>query len=202
MKLALAAASAILFSQSAIAQDAMPEDRGLSTLSGGTYVMDKTHGYIYMTYSHLGFSNPTIRFDEVDAVVTLNADDVTASTLSVDIDPALIDTGIEKFDTHMRGSDLFDVENHPEITFRSTGLSLDTAYSGTMTGDLTIKGVTKSVTLDVTLNRAAPHPFKGTEAFGISASGEVMRSDFGISYGVPAVGDKVSLQIEAEFAKE
>lgn len=203
MKMLFAAASAALaLSAVALAEDAMPADRGLSTLPAGDYVMDKTHGYVFMTYSHLGFSNPTIRFADVDANVSLNADDVTKSTLTVSIDPAKIDSGVEKFNNHLMSADLFDVANHGEITFVSKSINMDTEYSGTLDGDLTIKGVTKPVTLDVTLNRAAPHPFTGAQAFGITATAKVNRSDFGLNYGIPVVSDAVDLRIEAEFSKK
>ncbi len=193
------AASVALLGSAALADDS---DRGLSTLPSGTYVMDKTHGYVTFSYSHLGLSNPVIRFDDIDASVSLDADDIAASTLMVDIDPASINTMVPKFDDHMKGEDFFDVDTHKDITFKSTAMTLDTAYSGTLTGDLTVKGVTKPVTLDVTLNKALEeHPFAGVPAFGVTATGQVDRQDFDLGAYVPNVGATIDLRIEAEFAK-
>lgn len=197
-----AAIAALAFTGAACANGEAKDDRGLSTLPTGTYVLDGTHGYVFMTYEHQGFSNPTIRFDEFDGTVEFNADDITASTVTVSIDPTTIDSGIAKFDTHLASGDMFDAEAFPEITFTSTSMDLETDYSGTLTGDLTIKGVTKPVTLDVTLNKAGTHAYSGKPTFGISATGEVMRSDFNMGYAVPAVSDKVSLRIEAEFSQK
>ncbi|MEM6648888.1 MAG: YceI family protein [Pseudomonadota bacterium] len=194
--LMLAASSAMLLSTS-FAQEA--EDRGLSTLSSGTYALDKTHGYVTFSYSHQGYSYPILRFDDVDGVVNFNAGNVTASTLSVDIDPASINSAVPDFDEHLVSSDFFDVENHPEITFSSTSLNLETPYSGTLTGDLTVKGVTKPLTLDVTLNKAGPNAMKGTEMFGVTATGQLDRRDFDLGLYAPAVGAEVDLRIEAEF---
>lgn len=188
---ALAAGSLLAFAQA-------QETPDITTLSSGEYVMDKTHGYVTFSYSHLGFSNPILRFDDVDAMVTLDAKKPTASTLSVEIDPASINTGIEKFDTHLQGGDFFDVENHPGISFTSTAIDLE---AGTLTGDLTIKGITKPVTLDVMLNGAGKHPFSGKETFGITAIGTVDRTEWGLSYAAPAVSADVDLLIEAEFQK-
>lgn len=171
----------------------------ITTISSGEYVMDKTHGYVLISYSHLGLSNPVLRFDDVDAIVTLNADNPASSTLEVEIDPASINSGIAKFDEHLKNADMFHVEEHPAASFTSTSLDLD---AGTLTGDLTIKGITKPVTLDVTLNATGQHPMAGKDVFGISATGEISRSEWDLGYAVQfGVGDAVDLQIEAEFLK-
>ncbi|MEM9421681.1 MAG: YceI family protein [Pseudomonadota bacterium] len=197
----LIALSSLFAASSGVHAEENADDRGLSTLPSGTYVMDKTHGYVTFSYSHMGFSNPVLRFDDVDAEVSLVADKLSGSTLKVLIDPASINTAVPKFDDHLKGKDFFDVTIHKEVTFTSTSISFETPYSGTLTGDLTVKGITKPVTLDVTLNKAAPHPFKGVPAFGITATGQVDRQDFDLSAYVPNVGAVVDLRIEAEFAK-
>lgn len=194
-----AALSSIALLTTALAEE--PADRGLSTLAAGTYVMDKTHGYVTFSYSHMGFSNPVLRFNDIDATVNLVADDISTSTLTVAIDPASIDTGVPKFDTHIKAADFFDIETHKDIQFTSTALKMDTPATGTLTGDLTVKGITQPVTLDVVLNKAGKHPFSGADTFGITATGQLMRSAFGLGAYVPNVSDEVDLRIEAEFSK-
>ena len=174
------------------------ETPDISSISSGEYVMDKTHGYVTFSYSHLGYSHPILRFDDVEASVTLDTGNPAASSLNVAIDPASVNSGIEKFDTHLKSGDMFDVESYPGITFTSTAIDLD---AGTLTGDLTIKDVTKPVTLDVTLNGAGEHPMKGSDHFGITATATVDRRDWGLDYFAPAVGTDVDIRIEAEFEK-
>jgi len=174
------------------------ETPDISSISSGEYVMDKTHGYVTFSYSHLGYSHPILRFDDVDASVTLDSGNPAASSLNVSIDPASINSGVEKFDNHLKSGDMFDVESYPGITFTSTAIDLD---AGTLTGDLTIKDVTKPVTLDVTLNGAGEHPMSGSDHFGITATTTVDRRDWGLDYFAPAVGTDVDIRIEAEFKK-
>ena len=178
-----------------------PEERDAAAMIGdipaGEYALEDTHAYITFSYSHLGLSRPILRFDEWDAAATL-AEDPAASSVTVTIDPASINSGIERFDEHLVGGDMFDVAAHPEITFASTSVDL---AKGTLTGDLTMKGITKPVTLDVTLNGAGAHPRSGTPAFGISATGTLDRSDWDLGYAAPAVGTEVDLRIEAEFLR-
>ncbi|WP_370337290.1 YceI family protein [Parvularcula marina] len=174
------------------------ETPDISSISSGKYVMDPDHGYVTISYSHFGYSNPILRFDTVEAVVELDTENPSSSTLMVDIDPASIDSGIEKFDNHLKSGDMFDVAAYPEITFTSSAIDLD---AGTLTGNLTIKGVTKPVTLDVVLNGAGEHPFSGEDHFGVSATGKLDRTEWGVNYLAPGVGAEVDLRIEAEFKK-
>lgn len=171
------------------------------SIATGEYAIDKTHGYVTFSYSHLGYSRPILRFDDVDATVSLDGDDIGDSTLAVTIDPASVNSGVEKFDGHLKGADFFDVENHGDITFVSTGIDTGDGETGTLTGDLTIKGVTKPVTLDVTLNKAEKNPITGKDAFGISATTVVDRTEFGLDAYAPAVGAEVTISVEAEFIK-
>ena len=201
MKTLLIAAAALSIGTAAIGTAAAQQD-ALTQLPAGDYVMDKTHGYVTFSYSHLGFSNPILSFNDIDATVDLVPSDLDASSLSVTIDPASIDSAVPKFDEHLVGSDYFDVETHDEITFTSTDITIEDDASGTLTGDLTIKGITKPVTLDVTLNKAGLHPLNGKPTFGISATGTVDRTAFDLGAYAPAVGAEVSLRIEAEFSKQ
>lgn len=165
----------------------------------GEYQTDPEHRYITFNYVHQGYSKPYLRWRDWDATLDWNAADPAASSVVVTIDANSIDSGVDRFDGHLRSDDFFDVENHPEITFKSTDLNVTGDDTGTMTGDLTVKGITKPVTLDVKLNRSAFEERAGAYKIGFSATGVVKRSDFDVDAYTPFVSDDVNLNIEAEF---
>ena len=172
----------------------------LTALPPGEYALEKTHAYVTFSYSHGGLSNPILRFQDFDATATVDPDSPEDSALRVRIDPASIDSAVEAFDEHLKSPDMFDVAQHPEITFVSTGLTMESPDSGQLTGDLTMKGITKPVTLDVVLNGAGENR-EGLPAFGISATGQLDRSEWDLGYAAPFVGTEVDLRIEAEFQR-
>lgn len=165
----------------------------------GVYALDKTHAYIMFHYDHQGFSKPYLRWRHWDSSLTWDNETPENSSVSVNINTNSIDTGVDIFDEHLRAERWFDVEAYPEINFTSTSLTKTSNTHGTMTGDLTIKGITKPVTLDVTFNRAAEGRAPGTVKIGFSASGQIMRSDWGLGGAVPVVSDAVGLMIEVEY---
>ncbi len=167
----------------------------------GTYVADNGHRYITFSYSHLGFSNPYLRWRDWTGELDWDADNPEQSSVSVTIDAASIDSGVERFDGHLKGETFFDVENHPEITFVSTGVEKTGDDTGVITGDLTIKGVTKPVALETTFNNAGYMERGDLHKIGFSAKTTVKRSDFGLGAYAPAVGDDVDIVIEVEFDK-
>lgn len=167
----------------------------------GGYVMDKGHGYVTFTYNHLGFSNPRLRFRDIDATLALDAEDPANSGLEVKIAANSIDTGVDVFDEHMNSSDWLDTEQFPTITFFATSMAQTADGAGTVTGDLTIKDVTKEVTLDVELLAAGEHPLAKKDSIGINATATVLRSDFGLGGYAPNVSDEVEILISAEFNK-
>lgn len=170
-----------------------------SAAIAGVYKADPKHAYITYSYDHQGYSKPWLRWRSWSADLTWNPDAPDQSSIAVVIDAASADSGVEEFDTHLKSADFFDVANHPQITFNSTSASLSGGAKGTVTGDLTIKGVTKPVTLDVTINRAANDDFAEAYKLGFSAKGVVKRSDFGVDKYTPFVGDDVTVVIETEF---
>lgn len=172
------------------------------TVPTGEYKMDPMHGYVTFTYSHLGLSIPTISFRSVDATLSLDADDPAASAVNVTIEAASINSQVAVFDEHLNSENWFDTETYPEVTFVSTGLAQDPEdhTKGTMTGDLTIKDITKPVTLDVTmLGAVSQHPVKQVPTVGVQATTTVLRSDFGLGAYAPAVGDEITITISGEF---
>lgn len=167
----------------------------------GQYGLDKTHGYITFSYSHLGFSNPEVGFNDFDVDLVLDAQNPENSSFDVTIAAASIDSRVAEFDRHLHGADYFDVQAHPSIAFVSSAISMTSATTADITGNLTIKGVSKPVTLAATLNKAGMHPLQKVPALGVSARAMIKRSDWGLSKYVPMVSDDVELRIEVELPR-
>lgn len=172
----------------------------IAAAPSGTYTAEATHAYIAFSYSHQGYSNPILRWGKFDGTLELDSENPENSSLKVEIPVASIDSGVEKFDEHLVSADFFDAENHPMITFTSTNMEQIYTGTGRVTGDLTIKGVTKPITLDVKLNKVGKHFRNGKDMFGISATGNLRRSEHGVDKYAP-MGDDVKLMIEVEFQK-
>lgn len=165
----------------------------------GQYQLDPTHASILFRVNHMGFADFYGRFDRFDASIDWDPAAPEAARLSVSVDPASVNTNVEALDEHMASDDLFDAANHPEIRFTATGITITGDSSGTLTGDLTMLGETRPVTLDVTFQGAGTHPMSGLYTIGFSAETEIMRSDWGLTEWSPFVGDAVTLLITAEF---
>ncbi|MEM6490566.1 MAG: YceI family protein [Pseudomonadota bacterium] len=169
------------------------------------YELDEDHLTVAFFVSHIGFKNQLGVFREVEGEFTYDATSQALSDLRVEIEADSVDTFNSARDRHVRDDDFLAADEHPTISFVMTSAEALTETSGTVTGDLTIRGVTRPVTLDVTLNRAAEYPF-GHEAFtlGISAKGMVKRSEFGSTYALEGglVGDEVEIVIEAEAIQQ
>lgn len=193
-------AAAFAFAAPAFAQ-AKPLD-----VPAGEYVLDKTHASLTWQIRHLGLSNYTARFSTYDAVINLNPADPTRSSVTVTIDPTSVRTDFpfperENFDRTI-AEKFLKAGQHPTIHFRSTGLVATGPAAGKLTGDVTFLGVTRPITLDVTLNGAKDHPMKKTPVLGFSATGTLKRSEFGSTDLQGPLGDDVRLMIEAEFDKK
>ena len=174
----------------------------LSDVPSGKYALDSTHGYITFTYSHLGFSNPRIGFNSFDTVLDLDTGSPENSTVEVTIDAASIDSRVAEFNEHLNGADFFNTAEYPTITFKSTRVTVTGDNTFDVTGDLTILGTTKPVTLATTINKAGNHPLRNVPTVGVSASTKLMRSEWGLGAYVPAVSDEVELSIEVELLSQ
>lgn len=190
-----------LFSATLLALVAMTAEADLSGAPSGTYALDNTHGYITFSYTHLGFSNPRVGFNAFDTVLELDSANPGKSSVQVDIDATSIDSRVPVFNEHLNSADWFNTAEYPDISFRSTSIEATGDDRFAVTGDLTIMGTTKPVTLDATINKAAEHPLRNVPAIGISASAEILRSDWGLDGYVPAVSDEVTISIEVELLK-
>lgn len=174
----------------------------LSKIPSGNYVVDKTHAYINFQYNHLGLSNPVLSFGKFDMSLSLDVKDPSKSTTSMTIKTDSVVTGSEIWHDHITGKKWFDAAAHPEISFKSTAVAANDDGSYSMTGDLTIKEVTKPVTLAVVVNGAKMHPMAKKPVLGITATGSLLRSDWGLGANAPFVSDEIKLNVNAELFPE
>jgi polyisoprenoid-binding protein YceI len=167
-----------------------------------TYLLDKPHTQVIFSVNHLGFSNSYGKFLDYDGKIIFDRGTPEKSHVEVTIQTASLDMGDEKWDAHMKNADFFNVEKFPVMTFKSTGIELTGENTADITGDLTILGVTKPVVLATVFKNAGKHPMMDRWGAGFSATATVKRSDFGMSYGVPMVGDEVNIIIEVEAYRD
>lgn len=167
----------------------------------GRYDLDRDHSSITFDVDHFRYSRFAMRFDRKQGWLDWNASGLEKSTTAITIDAASIDTNVPLLDRMVKGADMLDVERYPEIRFVSTRFEHTGEARGTLTGDLTIHGVTQPVTLDVTFNGFAPDPLTKKDTLGFSAEGHFSRAKFGLATWYPAVGDDIHVHIQAEFGK-
>ena len=167
-----------------------------------TYIIDNSHTYPHFTYSHLGYSIQTHKFDKTSGKIVMDFDAKTGS-VDVAIDATSVNTGFPLFNEHIQAADYFDTARYPTITFKSSSMKFKGNQPVSLMGDLTIKGVTQPVTLEVTHFKCMPHPMLKAPACGANATTKVKRSDFNMGKGAPFVSDEVtlSLAIEAVMAQ-
>ncbi|KLJ02589.1 polyisoprenoid-binding protein [Luteimonas sp. FCS-9] len=164
----------------------------------GTYVLDPNHTDVVAQWSHFGFSNPVAHFGQVDGRIVYDADNVSASSVEVTLPLAGLNSHVGKFDEHLRSADFFDAAKFPNATFKSTSVESAGTNKLKVTGDLTIKDVTKPVVLDVTVNKFGEQPMVKRAAAGFDAVAQIKRSDFGVGAYAPNVSDEVELRITTE----
>ena len=165
-----------------------------------TYVVDSTHTFPSFSYSHFGMSIQMSKFDKTTGTVTL---DKAAKTGAVDItiDMTSVSTGYGTFDEHIQGEDFLDTARYPTATFKSTKVAFEGDAPVTIDGELTIKGVTRPVTLQVNHFATMPHPMLQKDAIGANASTVIKRSEFNAGKYAPYVSDEVTLSIAMEAFK-
>ena len=184
-------AAAIALAASAASAFAAPE----------TFNLDSTHSFPRFSYSHLGYSIQMSRFDKATGTVTL---DKAAKTATVDIviDTKSVSTGSTTFNEHIQGEDFLDTAKYPTATFKSTKVTFEGDKPAKIEGNLTLKGITKPVTLTVTSFHAMPHPMMKKDAIGANATTKVKRTDFNMGKNAPYVGDEVTIDIALEAVKQ
>jgi polyisoprenoid-binding protein YceI len=167
----------------------------------GRYEIDPDHTSITFDIDHFKYTRFTMRFDRKQGQLDWNEGGLEHSTASITIDAASIDTNVPLLDKMVKSDSMLDVARYPQIRFASARFERTGEARGTLSGDLTIRGVTQPVTLDVTFNGFAPDPLTKKDTLGFSADGHFSRAKFGLATWYPAVGDDVHVRIQAEFVK-
>lgn len=162
------------------------------------YQIDPTHTATVFSWNHFGFSTPSANFTDIQGTINIDNEKPASSSVNVNIPVASINTNVKALDDHIKGADFFDAEKFPNITFKSTKVETKDKKHFKITGDLTVKGVTKPVVLDAVLNKKAVHPMSKLETIGFNATTSFNRSAFGVGAYVPNVGDKITVNITTE----
>lgn len=187
-KTLIAAAFATFFASQALA-------------SSQTYVVDPAHTFPRFSYDHMGMSKQILRFNNTTGTVVLDSAAKQAK-VDVTIDITSVSTGFDAFDGHIQGADFLDSARFPTATFKSTNVVFEGGKPASIEGDLTIKGVTKPVTLTVTSFFNGPHPMLKKQAIGANATTVISRTEFNAGKFAPGVGDEVTLDIALEAVVE
>lgn len=163
-----------------------------------TYKLDPEHTQVLVGWEHFGFSHPSANFGQASGILIYDSENLAASSVKVTLPLAGLNSFVPALDEHLRGPEFFDAKTYPDITFKST--KVDKAGDGKLkvTGDLTIKGITKPAVLDVTLNKAAVQPMTHQLSIGFDAATTLKRSDFGVDMYAPMVSDEVTVRITTE----
>jgi polyisoprenoid-binding protein YceI len=174
----------------------------VSAQAAEQYTIDPNHTYPHFAINHLGFSTMHGRFDKTEGALTIDWAKKTGS-VNVKIDAASVNTGFGKRDDHLRSPDFLNAAEFPAITYKSSKVVINDNKTATVEGELTMVGVTKPVTLKVDRISCGDHPMKkGAYVCGFDAKAKIKRSDFGVSYALPAVGDEMVLSFEVEAERK
>lgn len=165
---------------------------------------DKAHSRLGFSITHLGISDIAGSFKNFDVTVKASKPDFSDAVFEVTADVASINTDIEMRDKHLLSPDFFDAEKYPKLNFKSTSIKPAGKDRYKLTGDLTLHGVTKSVTMDVWYRGTVENPMSKAPTSGFQVSGTIKRSDFalGANFPAPMLGDEVTIKADGEFAKQ
>jgi polyisoprenoid-binding protein YceI len=164
------------------------------------YNLDSTHSYVLWHIDHFGFSNPSGKW-MAEGKLSIDIANPEKSTANITIHVGNIVTGIPALDEHLRTADFFDTKQYPTATFTSTKVIVTNKHSAHLVGNLTVHGMTKSITLDVIMNKQGMHPITHKDSLGFTATAMLKRSDFGMKTYLPGLGDTIELEIEVEASK-
>ena len=162
------------------------------------YQIDPTHTATVFTWNHFGFSTPSANFSDIQGIINVDNAKPANSSVNVTIPLSSLNTNVKALDEHLKTADFFDAAKYPNITFKSTKVQAISKNKYKITGNLTVKDVTKPVVLDAVLNKQGVHPMTKTETVGFNATTSFNRSAFGVGAYVPNVGDKITVSITTE----
>jgi polyisoprenoid-binding protein YceI len=202
MRRAIITAFAVMLSMDSAEAVSVETDPKLAP--SGSYEVEPRHTQVIFSIMHFGLTDFYGRFDKISGSLNFDGVDPADSTVSISIDTASVDTPNAQLNSEIQGSAIFDTAHFPQATFKSTSATRTGSTSGKVTGDLTIKGITKPVTLDVTFNGGLKSPMGGNAyLIGFHATTFIKRSDFNMTNAMwsPLVGDDVKLTIEALFVQ-
>lgn len=166
-----------------------------------TYIIDDAHTYPRFSYNHLGYSTQLSRFNKTSGNIVIDREAKTGS-VNVIIDTRSVDTGHSLFDEHIQGAEFLDTAKYPTASFISSKVNFEGDKVSSVDGTLTLKGISKPVTLTVTSFQCMPHPMRKKDACGADATAVVKRTDFNMGKYAPQVGDDVTITISVEAVKE
>ena len=201
-RLALAAALAVSLTAPAAALAQATTNPDPAAVQAGTFKLDVAHSKITWSLSHFGFSTYVGQFSHVEGTMKLDPKDLGATALDVTVDAASIGTFNPALDNHLKSKDFFDVAQFPTATFHATKVTRTGDRTADIAGDLTLHGVTRPVVVQARFNLGGRNPADPTYRLGFAGTARLTRSDFGIIFLLPSLGDEVTLNIEAEFRKQ
>ncbi len=167
----------------------------LPAVAAEKYDIDHDHSVVSFSWNHFGFSNPSARLEQISGSILLDSADLSKSSVSVTLPLDGLHSGVEKLDKDLKSDGFFDAAKYPNITFTSTKVEKAGTDGLKITGDLTVHGVTKSVTLDAKVNKIGNNPMMKTPSAGFDAQIALKRSDFGVTKYLPGVGDEIPVHI-------
>ncbi|MBJ9952149.1 MULTISPECIES: YceI family protein [unclassified Acinetobacter] len=170
----------------------------LSVAKPVDYKIDPTHTATVFTWNHFGFSTPSANFSDIQGTISVDNAKPADSSVNVTIPLSSLNTNVKALDEHLKTPDFFDAEKYPNITFKSTKVQALGKNKYKITGNLTVKDVTKPVVLDAVLNKQGEHPMTKAQSIGFNATTSFNRSAFGVGAYVPNVGDKITVNITTE----
>ena len=201
MKPFLSLASAALLVSLAV--PAFADDSALTTdpheIKAGDYVLDKSHGKITWSISHLGFSTYMGQFADVEAKLKIDPQAPERTLLNATVKTASVGTLNDKLDDHLKSEQFFNADKYPTATFEATRVKVTGANTADIDGNLTIMNQTKPETLKITFNQAGTNPVDHKYRLGFSGETTIKRSEFGITQYLPVLGDDVRIELEGEF---
>ena len=185
-----------------LAAAALAASTALATAEPTTYNLDPSHSQVLFSYDHLGYSTTYGMFSGFEGTVTLDEENPENSAIEITIPVDSMITGWDARTDHFLSEDFFKIGDAPAATFTTTSVEPTGDMTANITGDLTMNGVTKEVTLEAEVNKIGPSPITQVPTAGLSARGTVTRSDFNLGAFAPAVSDEVQLMIELEATNE
>ena len=176
---------------------------GAGAFAQGTWKVDKAHSHLTFTVTHLAVSDVDGTFKDFDAAITASKPDFSDAKFEFTANKASVNTGVDQRDTHLKSPDFFDVTKYPTVTFKTVSIKPATAGLYTLTGNLTLAGVTKPVTVDLWYRGTITNPMSKAPDAGFQVTGTIKRSDFnfGSKFGSPMLSDEVTFKAAGEFGK-